>query len=89
LAFRKKKGMFGTSDIDAKKMMQRSKVSHGKFRVKRRNNLVKKGRRGRKNYVINIKKKILSVFGGFKDEKICVAFGRNEANGLDKKVAKH
>jgi hypothetical protein len=39
----KEKENFGTSDIDAKKMMQRSKVSHGKIRVNRRNNLVKKG----------------------------------------------
>jgi hypothetical protein len=69
----------------AKKMMQRAKVSHGKFRVKIRNNVVKKsGRRGSKNYVINIKNKICYVVGGFKDKKRGVAFGRNEANSLNK-----
>jgi hypothetical protein len=53
--------------------------------VKRRNNLVKKGRRrGGKNNVINIKKKICSVVVGFKDEKRGVTFGRNIANGLNK-----
>jgi hypothetical protein len=44
----------------------------------------KSGRRGSKNYVINIKKKICCMVGGFKDKKRGVSFGRNKANGLNK-----
>jgi len=81
---RKKKSGFCARDINAKKMVKRTKIRHGKFMIKRGDNMVEKRvSASRENDIINIEQKIGSMFRRPKNKERGIRFRGNEANGLN------